>query len=82
MVKVRVRYFGAHREIVGAAEEMVDVPEGATVTKLVERILTAHPDLEDLRGDTVVSVNRGLGNADLVLEDGDDVALFPPISGG
>ncbi len=79
---VRVRYFGVHRELAGASEETLVVPEGTTVATLVDRVMALHPDLEELRRDTVVSVNRGMGTPDIVLEDGDDVALFPPISGG
>ncbi len=79
---VRVRFFGAHREIAGTPEETLEVPEGTTVAMLVDRVMALHPALEDVRRDTVVSVNRGMGTPDIVLEDGDDVALFPPISGG
>lgn len=79
---VRVRYFGAHREISGTTQEMLEVPEGTTVAQLVDTVMALHPGLEAVRRDTVVSVNRGMGTPDIVLSEGDDVALFPPISGG
>jgi molybdopterin converting factor small subunit len=60
----------------------VEVPAGTTVGELVTMLVGRHPDLEGLRRDTVVSVNRGVGSTDIVLRDGDDVALFPPIQGG
>jgi molybdopterin converting factor subunit 1 len=81
-VEVRVRYFATHKELVGQREEHVDVPEGTTVGQLIEVLMASHPELEGLRRDTVVSVNRGVGTNEMVLVEGDDVALFPPIAGG
>ena len=81
-MEVRVRYFAAHKEVAGLSEETVEVPDGTTVGELVGHLVELHPDLEGLRRDTVVSVNRGVGSEGTVLKDGDDVALFPPIQGG
>jgi molybdopterin converting factor subunit 1 len=81
-VEVRVRYFAAHKEVAGLSEETLEVPEGTTVDELMGRLVELHPDLQGLRRDTVVSVNRGVGSRGTVLKEGDDVALFPPIQGG
>ena len=81
-MKVTVRYFAAHKEMAGVTEETVELPQGATVADLMDRLVALHPRLDELRRDTIVSVNRGVGGEDVVLEDADDVALFPPISGG
>jgi molybdopterin converting factor subunit 1 len=81
-LRVRVRYFAAHKDLAGSATETLQVPEGTTVAGLLDHIITLHPRLEDLRRDTMVSVNKGVGPRDQVLEEGDDVALFPPIQGG
>lgn len=79
---VRVRYFAAHRDAAGVAREEVTIPPGATVGQLLDELVRSHPAMESLLRDTVVSVNRGVGTVDMVLEPGDDVALFPPITGG
>lgn len=81
-MKVTVRYFAAHKEATGVADEVLDVPDGTTVAELMEELMRQHPDLVDLRRDTVISVNKGIGNNAISLKEGDDVALFPPISGG
>jgi molybdopterin converting factor subunit 1 len=81
-MQVMVRYFAVHREATGLAEEFFEIPDGATVGELVDQIIARHPTLADLRRDTVVSVNRGVGTEGMVLKPDDDVALFPPISGG
>lgn len=81
-MEVTVRYFAAHKELVGEAEERVTVPEGTTVAALMDELIRLHPPLRELQRDTMVSVNRGVGTDEIVLQEGDDVALFPPISGG
>ena len=81
-MQVTVRYFAAHKEAVGVAKETVELPPGTTVKELVDELMLRHPGLEALCRDTVVSLNKGLGPEDIQLRDGDDVALFPPISGG
>ena len=81
-MQVTVRYLATHKELAGTGREVLDVPEGTTVADLMDRLLAIHPSLKDLRRDTIVSVNRGLGTDEIVLGEGDDVALFPPIEGG
>ena len=81
-MEVQVRYFAAHKVLAGVSEETVTVPDGTTVTSLLDVLITLHPGLKDLRKDTMVSVNRGVGSGDIVLTEGDDVTLFPPIQGG
>jgi molybdopterin converting factor small subunit len=81
-VDVRVRYFAAHKELAGLSEETVPVPGGTSVDGLLDILIALHPGLGDIRRDTMVSVNRGVGSRDVLLEEGDDVALFPPIQGG
>lgn len=79
---MRVRYFAAHKDLAGSAGETIEVPEGTTVDGLLEHIMALHPGLVDLRRDTMVSVNKGIGPGGRVLDEGDEVALFPPIQGG
>ena len=81
-MKVTVRYFAAHKEATGVSDEVLDVRDGITVAELMDELMHQHPGLVNLLRDTVISVNKGIGTGDIRLEEGDDLALFPPISGG
>jgi molybdopterin synthase catalytic subunit len=81
-LEVKVRYFAAHKELTGVPDETVTVPDGTTVDGLLDKLLGLHPQLQGIRRDTMVSVNKGVGSGAIVLKEGDDVALFPPIQGG
>jgi len=76
-VRVTVRLFAGLRERAGLGERTVEIPEGATVTTAWEALA-----LGDLPGGLLYAVNREYAAADRTLEDGDEVALIPPVSGG
>lgn len=74
---VRLRLFAGLRERAGAAHVDVQVPEGATVQDVLDRVgdLTAGTSV-------VLAVNRDYAPVDTVLRAGDELALIPPVSGG
>ncbi len=88
-MRVKVRYFARYRSLVGTGEEEVEVPEGATVIDLIEKLKELHPVLknevfaeDDDLADVNVSRNGRYVRFDEILKEGDTVALFPPVSGG
>ncbi|WP_258085075.1 ubiquitin-like small modifier protein 1 [Thermococcus thermotolerans] len=88
-MRIRVRYFARFRSLVGTGEEELEVPEGTTIGGLIEILKERHPVLknevfaeDDDLADVNVSRNGSYVGFDEVLEDGDVVALFPPVSGG
>ena len=79
-MQVRVLFFGVLKDLLAADGEMLTLPEGATVSQLVEQFRgrTTHPVWSVL----AVAVNREYATGLVVLHDGDEVALLPPVSGG
>ncbi len=75
--------FAAHRELAGgAAETVVTLPERATVDALLAELRTRGGGWEGLPRRAAVAVNRSYASGDTVLEEGDEVALIPPVAGG
>jgi molybdopterin synthase catalytic subunit/molybdopterin converting factor small subunit len=84
MMHVRVLPFGVLKDWLGASASTVELPEGATVAALLERINAGKPEARQasiLRG-IAVSVNAEYAPANHPLRDGDEVGLLPPVSGG
>lgn len=79
---IRVRCFAATREIVGASELSVDLPEGSTLIQLISRLHGQFPQLQTLTELLLFSVNQEYASTDKRLTAGDEVALIPPVSGG
>ena len=82
-MKVRILYFASLRERLGLAEEICALPEGISTWGELRVWLaavgrTALDDTPGLRG----AVNQRLARAETPLAEGDEVAFFPPVTGG
>ncbi len=79
---VRTLFFASYRDLVGAADLMVDLPPNSTVAELVERLRTRGEPFERLPTAPAVAVNREYAPLETPLADGDEVAFIPPVAGG
>ncbi len=83
---MKLLYFAWLRTRIGKAEEIVDPPGGvATVAALVEWLKTRGPGFAEALKNTKlvrVAVNREYVGWDHPVRPGDEVALFPPVTGG
>ena len=79
-MNVRVIAFGMLKDSLGSKERTVELPEGATVGELLERLQAAE-GAPLLRG-IAVSVNAEYAKTEVPLHEGDEVGLLPPVSGG
>ncbi|HEV8361304.1 MAG TPA: molybdopterin converting factor subunit 1 [Candidatus Thermoplasmatota archaeon] len=81
-MRVRLRFFAAPREVVGAPEVGLDVAAGTTVAGLRRAVLERWPALTPWDEHLLVAVNKEFAPDGQALRDGDEVAFFPPVSGG
>ena len=79
---VRVRLFGAVREAVGEKELALQLASGASAGDLRRLLAEDHEVFEQFGERLAVSVNFEVSSPDTILEDGDEVAFLPPVSGG
>jgi len=82
-VRVRLLLFGAAREAAGREETALELPAPATVAAAFEEALALYPGLRRFGRSLLVAVNQEyVSQRDAGLNDGDELALFPPVSGG
>jgi sulfur-carrier protein len=81
-VRVKVLFFGRLKEIVGHAEDSVEVPDGAPIEALFSRYGESHPELARFRASLVASRNQEFSAWSTPVHSGDEVAFLPPVSGG
>ena len=81
-MEVTVHFFALYRERAGMGRRSMDLPPGASVSRLVEEVRSLYPGLAPPTVNIVVAVNTEYAEPDLVLHEGDRVALIPPVSGG
>jgi molybdopterin synthase catalytic subunit len=81
-IAVTIRLFAAYREAVGKAELPLTMPSGSTVGALAREMVKRYPKLPRDPQKLVVAVNQEYREHSDVLNNGDEVALIPPVSGG
>ena len=79
---VRSLFFAQYRDMAGADELAVELPAGARVADLVERLRADRGGLAALPATPVVAVNMEYAPLATRLSEGDEVAFIPPVAGG
>lgn len=82
LVKVTVKLFAAYQEAYGVPELILEFPNGTTVDTVRDRLIDEYPQLEQWRKLTRFGINLQFVEPDTILNDGDEVVLVPPVSGG
>ena len=81
-MKVTVKLFASFREASGSPESVIEVAPGTTVGRLWEQLVEEQPRLAPVSRAAAFAVNRRYTRAGTVLNEGDEVAFLPPMSGG
>ena len=81
-MRVRVRLFATQRELAGTREVGLDLADGATVADAWDALVAEHPALAPGRAFVRFARNGAYADEATTVEDGDEVAMIPPVSGG
>ncbi|MDJ0800988.1 MAG: MoaD/ThiS family protein [Calothrix sp. MO_167.B12] len=81
-IAITVKLFAAYQEAYGVPELLLEFPENTPVEAVRDRIIAEHPELAQWRDVTRFGVNFNFVSPDTILQDGDEVVLIPPVSGG
>jgi len=78
-MQVSVKYFASLRELMGEASSVVDIEENISVNELWQSILESKKVVFD---NVMMAVNMEYVKSEHQLKSGDEVAFFPPVTGG
>jgi molybdopterin synthase catalytic subunit len=81
-IAVTVLFFGAARDAVGQAEVDFTLKGTPTAASAFAQVLEQFPDLRRFGRSLLFAVNQEYAVADREVNDGDELAVFPPVSGG
>jgi len=81
-MRVRVRFFATLRERAGAAELERTLARPTSVEELWEALRSELPKLGAYGGRIAFAVNEAYVDSKTTLQDNDEVAFIPPVSGG
>ncbi len=81
-VTVTVKLFAIYQEAYGAPELQLQLPAGAAVAAVLDRLIADRPHLAQWRDLTRFGINLQFVEPTTLLQNGDEVVLVPPVSGG
>lgn len=77
-MSISVRFFASLKALTGCAEQTVPWREPLTAEAVWQAL---YPDLA-LPSNVLVAINQTYQSRDTLVEDGDELAFFPPVTGG
>ncbi len=82
LITVTVKLFAAYQEAYGISELKLNFAPKTPVSAVLDSLLKDKPELEQFRSITRFGINLQFVEPNTFLEDGDEVVLIPPVSGG
>jgi molybdopterin synthase catalytic subunit len=79
---IRVLFFGAARDVVDQNPVSFSFDGRATVSQAFQQLVERYPGLERFGRSLLFAVNQEYATLDTKLKDDDELAIFPPVSGG
>ncbi len=77
-MSIKVLYFASLRERLGCSEELISEDGLSTVGDVWQRV----SDGKNVTQQVLYSINQEYAQADSLVKAGDEVAFFPPVTGG
>jgi molybdopterin synthase catalytic subunit len=81
-VHVKLLFFASLKDIVGSRQLQLDVMPGATVADVLTSLENSYPRMKPYRPVVLTAVNEEYADHHTTIHEGDEVAIFPPVSGG
>jgi molybdopterin converting factor subunit 1 len=81
-VRIKVLFFGVLKDIVGCAEDHLEVGKESNLEAVFDHYAKRFPRLGEMRSSIVLARNQHFSRPSAEVTDGDEVAFLPPVSGG
>ena len=81
-INVRVLFFGAARDAAGHSEVDLTLAGPTDSADAFEQLLRIYPELRRFGRSLLFAVNQEYAPRECLVQEGDELALFPPVSGG
>jgi molybdopterin converting factor subunit 1 len=82
MMQIQILLFATLKDLAGSNRLTLTLSDGATVTDVRRALITQHPRMEANVNAAIAAVNEEYAFPNDVVHNGDQVAFFPPVSGG
>ena len=81
-ITVSVSFYSYFKELTGCDKSVQHLVEGSTLGDLFDALMQEFPKLVPMRKSTLMAVGLNYQDRGYVLQDDDEISLFPPVQGG
>jgi molybdopterin converting factor subunit 1 len=81
-MNLTIRFFATLKDVIGAPEIYIDLPKASSVKTMLSILVEEKPALAPHLPTALIAVNQKFSDFDLILDQGDEIVIFPPVSGG
>ena len=74
---IQIKFFASLRETLGMESASIDAKAGITIRQIWDQVTS-----KDYPVNTLCAINMDYAKPDDTVNDGDEVAFFPPVTGG
>jgi molybdopterin synthase sulfur carrier subunit len=75
---IKIKYFASLREKIGRGSDTLESSEPLQATQVWQKATGQ----ESFPNDVLIALNQEYSDADAIVNDGDEIAFFPPVTGG
>ena len=79
---VRISFYSYFKDLTGCAQTTETLPAASTLSELLARLSARFPKLAPMRKSLLVAVGVDYQPPTYLLQEGEEVSLFPPVQGG
>lgn len=81
-MRIKIKVFASIRDICGFNEKDLIVSDSIKLNEVIDLFIKSNNELSAKKDSLLVAVNEEYCKMDRTLQDGDTLAIFPPVSGG
>jgi molybdopterin converting factor small subunit len=78
----KIEFYSVLRDLAGAAELELSLPEGTTVEALLDKLYTLHPRLAEWDNRVLLAADLDYVERTHVIQAGEVISVMPPVQGG
>ncbi|MCH8288373.1 MAG: molybdopterin converting factor subunit 1 [Candidatus Marinimicrobia bacterium] len=81
-MKVKLLLFASLKDIAGRRDLEMELDDGSTLQQVTEKLASLYPEIGRMQNSVRIAINQEFTDENISLNNGDEIAFLPPMSGG
>jgi len=81
-LKVKLLLFASLKDIAGRRDLEMKLDDGSTLRHVTEKLASLYPEIGRMQNSVRIAINQEFADENISLNNGDEIAFLPPMSGG